>query len=196
MRLRGLSLWSKSCGLKVQAAAHAEHEVKTVYVCDQDDKNLTQRDALIRSLRRNEGVGVLGLHCLATGKEDLRWAVGEIFKRGAVVYSYELEAEITDMPTIEAVLSATEIWADEARRIPRSMSVAYGEKGGRPRQKRMPKHDAQPIWRAAPSTAAALKELNKLAREKGFKKYSRITAYRDLGPRGVLRGRHTKSKET
>jgi len=193
MRLCGLSIWSRSCTLAIQAEAHARHGVTAIYVCDQTDAELKQRDAAIKSLRKKDGVGVLGLNCLAVNKYDLRWAAAEIFKRGAYIYVYDDKnggIEIWDTAVLEATLIATEIWAEEARHTrPRSASVAYGEKGGRPPTKLMPKDDARiylvPIWRAAKDAIEGLKEVNRETRKRGFKKYSRMTAYRHLGPRNA-----------
>ncbi len=189
MRRCGFSRWSKACNLKIQAAAHTRHGVTAIYICEQTDKELKQRDEMIKSLREDDSVCVFGLECLAVDKHDLRWAAAEIFKRSAHIFVYEGKSgiEIMDTDVLEAVLSATEIWAEEARRVPRAMSVAYGKKGGRPPEKFMPRDDARlylvPIWRAAKDAIEGLKDVNRETRKRGFKKYSRMTAYRHLGPR-------------
>ena len=202
MRLRGFSLWNKSISLTDQAKAHSAHGVKAVYVSGQDDRKLDERSNLLKSLRPGEGVGVYALNCLATDRDDLRWAlVGVdantrykgIFARGHFVYVYELEAKITDMQTIEAVLSAVENWAGEARKRTRSEDVRYGSLGGRPVHKRLAKKLARPIWHGPGTVPERLAAVNALAREHGVKGYTRPAAFRHLGP---LKRSRVKPTET
>ncbi len=198
MELRGYSRWSKDFGLPEQAAAHEAHGVTAVYISDRDDMELQQRERLIRSLRTGNGVGVWGLQCLATDKPDLRWAlIGEdattkykgIFVRKAFVFVYELEARISDMQTIEAVLSATEWWARE--RAKRSLAVdrAIGRKGGRTRDRRMPIEEAKKIWHQPGTELERLQEIERLSLEQGFKPYSKNAAYKYLEARYALRAK-------
>ncbi len=189
MGLRGFSLWNKTVGLAAQAAAHEKNKISAVYVSAHEDSRLRQRDVLIKSLRKGDGVGVLGLHCLATDKEDLRWAlIGEdeatkykgIFARGCYVHVYEIDAKITDMPTVEAVLSATEFWAGEGRKRSRAEDIRYGSLGGRPVAKRLPKSVARPLWLGPGTIPERLAAINALARERGVKGYTRSAAFRHL----------------
>ncbi len=205
MRIVGFSLWTKNTGLKEQEAAHAKHGVTTVYVAGRDDSKLEKRNAILKSLRKGDGISVLGLHCLATGKADLRWALtGEdkdsrylgIFLREAFVWCYEPVARLNDMPQIEAVLSATEWWAQEAIRRPHGENVKIGvESGGRPRFNRMPVVDALPIWKRPGTKEEVLAEINRISRKLGFREYRHKTAYKYLGPRSDLRAKPNGSDD-
>ncbi len=202
MELRGYSLWTKNCGLEEQEAAHAAHKASPIYVSGRDDPQMEARERLIRSLRKSTRVGVLGLHCLATDKQDLRWAlIGEdaekrykgIFVRKAIVFVYELEAEISDMQTIEAVLRATEWWARERAKRPLAVDREIGRKGGRARKPRMPTEEAKKIWHRPGTEHERLDEINRLSVEQGFQIYSRTAAYKYLDSRYELRAKPDES---
>ncbi len=182
-------MWTQMVPLATQAAEHQKNRVKAVYVSEHGDRRLVQRDVLIKSLRPGDGVAVYGLNCLATDRDDLRWAlIGRdeetgykgIFASGCYVFVYENKAEIFDMLAVEAVLSATEFWAGEGRKRSRAEDIRYGSLGGRPVAKRLPKSIARPLWLGPGTIPERLAAINALARERGVKGYTRSAAFRHL----------------
>jgi hypothetical protein len=195
---RGYIRKTAAGGAKLQRSALLTAGVKVIY---EDD-----RDTLMKSLRPGDAVVVARLSCLATSKEDLRWALTGrddrasykgAFIRGATIIDLEfgvLGTTLDQMPAVESVLRATEDWAKERRGIPRADSVKHGKRGGRPKKKRTDKHVAQKVWLDLvkyPKMADALAHPD-------MKGWSQSAATRHppkgLGPRGALAGRHPKPR--
>jgi len=195
--LRGFRNKTKLYGLGKQTTALEAAGAKIIY--DSDD-----RDGLVGSMRKGDLIAVYSLSCLATNKADLRWVlIGEdkktgyrgAFLRGAGIQVIDQDAKLHDMPHVEAVLRATEDWANERRKVPAADSVKYGKRGGRPRKRRTDKHVAMIAWgdRAKyPTIQDALSSVH-------MKGWSQSAATRrqpkGLGPRGGLTGRLPKQTQ-
>lgn len=195
--LRGYIRSSAKGGAKAQEQALTEAGVTSIY---RDG----ERDALIKSLRKNDGVAVVRLSCLGTNKADVRWALwGEdkragyqgIFIRGHFVRDLEHDAVHCNRKQVESVLAATEDWANERRAAPSPDARRRGLLGGRPKKRRTDKHEANKAWKDLvkfPRIADALASSH-------MKGWTQSAATRPikaggLGPRGALPGRLQKPK--
>lgn len=195
--LRGYIRSSAKGGAKAQEQALKDAGITSIY---RDG----ERDALVKSLRKNDGVAVLRLSCLGTNKADVRYALwGEdkrrgylgIFLRGNFVRDLEAQAEHRRKNEVESVLAATEDFANERRASPSPDHRRRGLLGGRPRKKRTDKHTANRAWKDLvkyPTIADALASPD-------MKGWTQSAATRPikaggLGPRGAIPGRLPKPR--
>jgi hypothetical protein len=193
--LRGFIRSSASGGYAAQKAALTATGVRSIYADD-------ERDDLVKSLRKGDGVAVARLDCLASSKPDLRWALDGtdgkpngyrgVFLKKNYVLDLETGAEHRDARSVESVLRATDAWANEAR----GRRTRPSRGGGRPRKKRTDKHVAFAAWKDLvkyPTMADALAS-EAMA---GWSKSAATRAVKlgGLGPRGALAGRLPKRKK-
>lgn len=176
---RGYVRHSGRVSKQKQVAAMVSHHVQVWYVEGEDE---TAHDAL-RSLREGDELCVTTLDRIASKRTELRTVIEEAHKRGAIIvelFTGRRTDNLADIPGM--VAEAFEALLRDHRHQQRRLGRKTGKRGGRKKAERMPEPEARAIWcsREYPEEWRALQLMTG---------WTKRTAYRWLGPRGVRVGR-------
>lgn len=144
---------------------------------------------LIRSLRSGDHVVVTTLARLAPTREGIRAAVQDIHKRRATIIETETSRRSSDRDqAIDMLADAVAELAGDSRALPAKKAREYGKLAwSKKRAKRMPISEAERIWRSTLNKDKSNGQCIAL-----MPGWTERAAYREIGPRGLAKGRPRK----
>lgn len=144
---------------------------------------------LIRSLRSGDHVVVTTLARLAPTREGIRAAVQDIHKRKATIIETETSRRSSDRDqALDMLADAVAELAGDSRALPAKRAREYGKMAwSKKRAKRMPLDQAERVWLSTRN--AGLSNGECIALMPGW---TERAAYRELGKRGLAKGRPRK----